>query len=230
MPAPVTIVIPTLNAADGIGATLACLVDGVTAGLVRELVISDGGSSDDIAQLADKLGAVFLTGASGRGSQMRRGGNVAHAPWILFLHADTVLSDNWIDAVWTHIENHSTAGYGRLAFQGGGFMPRLISAGANARARLFGLPYGDQGLLISRTLYDHVGGFKDTPLMEDVAMARALRGRLRMLDLTATTSPRRYQQQGWVRRPAKNLILLARYLCGADPVKLAADYSRRQKT
>jgi rSAM/selenodomain-associated transferase 2 len=230
MPAPLTIVIPTLNAASGIAPTLNCLVPSVTAGLVRELIISDGGSDDDIAQIADELGAVFVTGASGRGSQLRAGADVAQAPWIMFLHADTVLSDNWVDAVWAHIENYSTAGYGRLAFDGGGFMARLISGGANMRSRVFGMPYGDQGLLISRNLYDHVGGFKDIPLMEDVAMARALRGRMRRLGFTATTSPERYKRQGWIRRPMRNLGLLLRYLCGADPKKLASEYSSRQKT
>ena len=224
MAAPVSIVIPTLNAADSIAPTLACLVAGVSAGLVRELIIVDGGSGDDIAQIAQDVGAQFVKCAPGRGRQLAMGADHARAPWVLFIHADTVLSENWAMAVAAHIHTHTDAAYGRLAFDSPGIMARCVSTGANLRSKLFGLPYGDQGLLISREMYDRVGGYRDIPLMEDVAMAGALRGQLRQLDITATTSAVRYERHGWIKRICKNLVLLARYKLGGDPEKMARDY------
>ena len=92
------------------------------------------------------------------------------------------------------------------------------------RSRLLRLPYCDQGLLITRTEYDAVGGFPDMPLMEDVAMARMLGQRLTLLHATAITSARKYQREGWLRRGARNLTLLLRYLLGADPESLVRRY------
>ncbi|MFV2003233.1 MAG: glycosyl transferase, partial [Paracoccaceae bacterium] len=106
-----------------------------------------------------------------------------------------------------------------------GLAPRLVAAWVNLRSRL-GLPYGDQGLLISRELYRRLGGYRDISLMEDVAMSRALRGRLVMLPAAALTSAHSYQRDGWLRRGAGNLWLLARYFAGADPEKLARRYRR----
>ncbi len=86
------------------------------------------------------------------------------------------------------------------------------------------MPYGDQGLLLSRADYDAIGGYRDMPLMEDVALARRLRGQLHMLPLSVTTSAARYQRDGWLRRGGRNLSLLLRYLGGADPARLARRY------
>lgn len=226
MAAPVSIVIPTLNATDGITPMLACLIAGVNAGLVRELIIVDGGSDDGIEQVAQDIGAKFITCEAGRGRQLAHGANVACAPWLLFVHADTVFDGDWPTVMFDHINNQSAAGYCRLSFDDTGIIARCVSMGANLRSRLFGLPYGDQGLLISRTLYDRVGGYSDMPLMEDVAMARALRGYLRRIDMTVITSAARYHHQGWVKRICKNLTLLARFKMGADPEKLARAYRR----
>ncbi|MBD3677503.1 MAG: TIGR04283 family arsenosugar biosynthesis glycosyltransferase [Rhodobacteraceae bacterium] len=227
MRAPLSIVIPTLNAGAELPDTLASLMEGVEAGLVRELVISDGGSEDDTLAIADAAGAVLATGTAGRGSQLARGAEAAAGPWLLFLHADTHLAPGWTDAVQAHIAEHTgAAGYFRLAFRARGLRPRIVAGWANLRSRAFGLPYGDQGVLIPRALYDHVGGYPEIPLMEDVAIARALRGRLLPLDGEARTSAVRYQQQGWLWRGARNLLTLTRYLMGADPERLARAYKR----
>ncbi|MEM8655450.1 MAG: TIGR04283 family arsenosugar biosynthesis glycosyltransferase [Pseudomonadota bacterium] len=222
MPAPISVVIPTLNAAPALGPCLAALMEGVEAGLIAELVISDGGSGDQTCTLAEAWGAHLVTGAPSRGGQLRRGCAAARGAWFLVLHADTVLSPGWTEAVAAHL-GQGEAGYFRLSFDRGG---RVVAGWANLRARVFGLPYGDQGLLIRRDLYARVGGYADIPLMEDVAMARALRGRLRRLDAVAFTSAEKYRQQGWVRRGARNLWTLLRYFAGADPAVLAAAYRR----
>ena len=222
MPAPISVVIPTLNAAATLSDTLEALVEGLDAGLVTELIVSDGGSEDGTAVLADAWGATVIDGPASRGGQLRRGCAAARGPWLLVLHADTVLQPGWTDAVRTHLTG-SQAGYFQLRFDRGG---RLVAGWANLRSRWFGLPYGDQGLLLSRMLYERTGGYRDIPLMEDVAMARALRGYLQPLESVAQTSAARYRAQGWIRRGARNLTLLAQFLLGADPARLAQRYRR----
>jgi len=105
-------------------------------------------------------------------------------------------------------------------------VPRLVAGWANVRTRVLGVPYGDQGLLISKDLYDAVGGYRDHPLMEDVAMARALKGRVKLLEEAVSTDARRYLAGGWLRRGARNLWTLLRYLMGADPSRLARGYHK----
>ncbi|MEO0668509.1 MAG: TIGR04283 family arsenosugar biosynthesis glycosyltransferase [Pseudomonadota bacterium] len=222
MRAPISVVIPTLNAAASLSDTLEALVEGLDAGLVTELIVSDGGSTDDTTVLAEAWGANVIEGAASRGGQLRRGCAAARAPWLLILHADTRLAPGWTEAARAHLQTNE-AGYFRLRFDRGG---RWVAAWANRRAQWFGLPYGDQGLLVPRTLYDRVGGYRDIPLMEDVALVRALRGQLRPIDAVATTSAARYRGEGWVRRGARNLWLLAQFMAGADPERLAQRYRR----
>ena len=151
----------------------------------------------------------------------------AGGEWLLFLHADTRLTPGWASCCLDHLSSHSdNAGYFRLAFDTGGVTARMVSAWANLRSRIFGLPYGDQGLLVSCKLYHAVGGYSDIPLMEDVKMARALRGRLRMLGARLITSAARYETDGWFRRGARNLMTLLRYFLGTDPEILARNYRR----
>lgn len=226
MPAPISVIIPTLNAAQHIGPTLGAVSEALSAGLLAELIIADGGSDDDIATLADYAGARLITGAIGRGAQLAAGAAAARGDWLLFLHADTVLQPAWVEAVIQHMaQNRDRAGYFRLRFDARGLMPRLIAAGANLRSRWLHLPYGDQGLLISRAQYNRVGGYEALPLMEDVAMARKLGHALVMLNADAVTRADRYRRDGWLRRPLRNLWTLARYFLGVNPEKLARGYS-----
>jgi len=227
MRAPVSIIVPTLNAASELPATLAALGAGLEAGLIRELILSDGGSTDATAQIAAEAGALLVSGPPGRGGQLARGAAAARGEWLMFLHADTHLGDGWTRALLDHLRDHGDkAGHFRLGFRADGTGARIVSRWANLRARAFGLPYGDQGLLISRRLYDDVGGFPDIALMEDVAIARALRGHLARIEATAWTSADRYRSRGWLRRGGRNLMTLTRYLLGADPAKLARSYSK----
>lgn len=226
MSAPISVVIPTLNTADKIAPTLACLYEGMAQSLICEVIFADGGSNDGIEKVATDVGATLITAPSGRGSQMCAGASAAKGRWILFIHADTVLSPNWIIEMGKHINGTSKAGYCKLAFDADGFAPRWIALMANLRSRLFGLPYGDQTLLISKLMYQKSGGFPDIPLMEDVALARKLRRQLKPLPVTATTGTERYRKDGWFTRSCKNLITLALYFWGVPPDKLAKRYSR----
>lgn len=224
MRAPLSIVIPVLNGQEALPLALGALVEGLEAGILRELVVSDGGSDDGSCGLAEAAGAVVVRGAAGRGGQMARGAEAAGGAWLLFLHGDTMLSAGWAEVVRAHMEGDLRAGYFRLRFRAVGFWPWFVAGWANVRARLFGLPYGDQGLLISRELYDAVGGFEDIALMEDVAMARRLRGQMCALPVEVVTSAARYQRVGWLRQGGRNLWRLCRYLAGADPERLGRGY------
>lgn len=224
MRAPLSVIIPTLNAEAELPRVLGCLMAGLEAGVLREVVVSDAGSSDRSLEMAEVAGAVVVSGVAGRGGQMARGADVAGGAWLLFLHADTVLGDGWDAAVLAHIGGETRAGYFRLRFSVSGFWPWFVAGWANVRARVFGLPYGDQGLLISRQMYDAVGGFDDIALMEDVAMVRRLRGQLCCLPVQAVTSAARYQHAGWLRQGVRNLWRLGRYFAGVDPAKLRRGY------
>ena len=226
MRAPVSVIIPTLDAAARLGPCVEALGEGLMAGVVRELVIADGGSSDAIASVAEALGARLVTAPRGRGAQLAAGARAAEGEWLLFLHADTALAPGWAQAVRAHIAARpGRAGYFRLRFDRGGVRGRAVSGWANLRSRLFGLPFGDQGLLVSREVLDAVGGYPEIPLMEDAAIARRLgRGRLAMLPAAAVTSAERYARRGWMRRGARNLSTQALYFLGVAPERLLRRY------
>jgi rSAM/selenodomain-associated transferase 2 len=225
MRAQISVVIPTLNAETALAGCLGALMEGLEHGLIRELIVSDGGSEDATRAIAAAWGAEVLEGAASRGGQLRRGVAAAKGDWILVLHADTVLGAGWCDAVRGHLSDKETAGWFRLSFDQSGMAAKIVAAWANMRSR-FGLPYGDQGLLIHRDLYDLVGGYSDQPLMEDVCIARRLRGRLRSLGAVAVTSAEKYRRQGWLRRGGRNLLTLLRYLVGTSPEVLAQAYRK----
>jgi len=226
MRAPISIVIPTLDAAGTLPAALSALIEGLAAGLVREVIVSDGGSRDATCDIARAAGADVVEGSRGRGAQLRRGAEAARGDWVLLLHADTELGEGWSRAASDFVKDPAWAGYFDLAFRASGAAPRVVAGWANLRSRAFGLPYGDQGLLVPRALLEAAGGVPDLPLMEDVALARRLRGRLRPIGVVARTSADRYLREGWVRRSVLNGWQLARYLAGADPARLARAYER----
>lgn len=224
MRAPISVIVPTLNAGRGLNACLAALMEGVEAGLIREVVVTDGGSADETLEIAKAWGAEIVSGAPSRGGQLRRGCATARGDWFLVIHADTMLSQGWVAAA-APVMQAGKAGYARLSFERGGVPGRIVAGWANLRSR-FGLPYGDQGLLISRALYEAVGGYPDQPLMEDVHIARTLKGQLVAMDVTATTSAEKYRKQGWILRGTRNLWTLLRYATGADAHALARAYRK----
>lgn len=224
MRAPISVVIPTLNAGTSLHGSLACLMEGVEAGVIREVIVSDGGSTDQTIALAKDWGAEIVSGPASRGGQLRRGCAAAQGAWLLVLHADTQLSPGWVGPVMRHMQGRK-AGWFQLAFDKGGLPAKIVAGWANWRSRR-GLPYGDQGLFLSRDMYAAVGGYADQPLMEDVAIARALKGQLAAIDAVATTSAQKYQSQGWMRRGGRNLLVLLRYYLGADVETLARSYRK----
>ena len=224
----ISIVIPTLNAAATLPATITALQAGRDSGRVGEILVIDGGSTDRTMAVAEAVGAKVLHSAPGRGGQLQRGAVAAKGEWFLFLHGDTILAKDWLFAVENFISdegNRNRAAAFRFALDDPDPKARRLEKIVAWRCTTFGLPYGDQGLLISRPFYGRVGGYRDLPLMEDVDLVRRIgRRRLAILAVAATTSAKRYRQGGYGLRPARNLLCLSLYFLRVPPKYLVKLY------
>ncbi|HEY7548815.1 MAG TPA: TIGR04283 family arsenosugar biosynthesis glycosyltransferase [Hyphomicrobiaceae bacterium] len=227
----ISVIIPTLNAEAGLAPALAALVPAALDGLVKEAIVVDGGSSDATAGIADAAGTEFLTRGGGRGCQLAAGAERARFPWLLFLHADTVLEPGWereavafMEAVDSGTRPPAAAAF-RFALDDTGLRPRLLERLVALRCALLRLPYGDQGLLVPKALYAEAGGYPSYALMEDVELVRRLgRRRIALLRARAVTSAARYRRDGYLLRPLRNLACLALFFLGAPQSILGRVY------
>jgi rSAM/selenodomain-associated transferase 2 len=222
----ISVIIPTLNAGRRLPPTFLSIFDAAVDGFVSEVIVSDGGSEDATLKIAEDAGATVIVGERGRGQQLRAGAEAAQKPWLLFLHADTALERGWAEEAETFMkQGRDSAAVFRFRLADSGVKPRLLESAVALRCRFFALPYGDQGLLISRKLYDAVGGFAPIPLMEDVDFVRRLgRRRIAILKAAAVTSAERFRRDGYVRRSLSNLSCLMSYYRGVPPERLAERY------
>lgn len=230
----ISVIIPTLNAADSLPRTLVSLLVANQAGVIREVIVSDGGSADSTCVIAEEAGARVIRGQKGRGLQLQRGAAAARGEWLLFLHADTALSMDWHKEAERFIERayDRRAAVFSLRFNAKGIRPWLVALGANLRAHILRLPYGDQGLLISRRHYDRLRGYKNYPLFEDVDLVRRIvqlggRGALAVLPALAVTSAARYQSDGYFDRVWRNARCLRLYFSGVRPEEILEIYHGR---
>lgn len=219
-----SIVIPALDAA----ATLPGTLVAVRAWPGAEIVVADGGSNDATVAITEAAGAKVVRAPRGRGAQLAAGAAAAHGDWLLFLHADSVPEPGWVAAVAAFIAdpaNAMRAGAFALRFDDPALAARRLERIVVWRTRCLGLPYGDQGLLIAKTFYDSLGGFRPLVLMEDVDLAgRIGKRRLALLPAAVLTSAVRYRREGWYRRPLRNLVCLALYYLGLPPRLIARVY------
>ena len=219
----VSIVVPVLDEADSIRESLGALQSARAAGV--EVVVVDGGSTDRTVAFARPLADQVLSAPRGRASQMNAGARAASAPHLLFLHADTILPGGALAAIGDALSRRE---WGRfdVAIAGADPLLPIVAACMNARSRLSGIATGDQAIFVRRDAFDAAGGFPEIPLMEDVALSKALRrsGPPACLRLRVLTSGRRWERHGVV----KTIVLMWRlrfaYAMGADPHRLARRY------
>ena len=223
MPAQISIIIPTLNSETGLHETLRSLFEGIDNNLIRELIISDGGSTDKTKLIADEVGAVVVEGSCGRGLQISKGIDKSKGDWILILHADTSLSSDWSVKLLEKIDKNFAYHF-KLKFKSKSLFARIVEYWAQIRSKFLGLPYGDQGFLIHRDLLDGLGEFPKIPLMEDIALADRLKGKIKPLEILALTSADKYHKNGWLRQSIVNFFILTQYRLGKDPHQLFKIY------
>ena len=228
VPPELGVVIPTLDEEE----TLPHLLEDLDALPVPvEVVVADGGSRDRTLEAARKRGVRTVRTSAGRGRQMNAGARTLASPWILFLHADSRLPRETRDALLSWLSSSASveAAHFRFRLDRDGLWWSLIERGQRIRERLTGLTYGDQGLLISRTRYERVGGFPEIPVMEDVEVVRRLRrdGGLDRIGAPLITSARRYESEGPVRACLRNLGLILLYSLSVRPDRLARWYRPR---
>ncbi|PJK30417.1 TIGR04283 family arsenosugar biosynthesis glycosyltransferase [Minwuia thermotolerans] len=226
MSAALSVVIPALDAARTIGAA----IDSVASPHTGEILVADGGSTDDTRAVAEAHGARVIEVPKGRGAQLCAGAAAAGGGWLLFLHADTRLSPSWQAEAGNFMDipsNRRRAGVFRFRLDSSAPEARRLEGRVDWRCRRLGLPYGDQGLLISRRLYEEIGGFAPVPLMEDVDIVRRIgRRRLHFFDAAAITSAAKFERDGWRRRSARNLVCLTLWFAGVPPRLIARLYGR----
>jgi rSAM/selenodomain-associated transferase 2/rSAM/selenodomain-associated transferase 1 len=220
-----SVVIPALNEAGQITATLAS----VLAGRPREILVVDGGSTDDTIQRARKSGAAVVTSQPGRARQMNAGAAQATGNVLVFLHADTLLPADWLEVVSGTLQTTAVAG-GAFGFRVSPTFPgsRILEWATNLRSRWFQKPYGDQAFFMKRSLFEELGGFADMPIMEDYEFIGRLKKQGRIVTAAAhvLTSARRWRHLGLPRATLINAVVIAGYHLGASPKSLASLYQR----
>jgi rSAM/selenodomain-associated transferase 2 len=222
MPA-LSIVMPVLDEEAAIGPALAALAPLRARGV--EIVVVDGGSRDATTRVAAPGADVVLAAPRGRALQMNAGARAARGEVVLFLHADTVLPPEADRHV---ADGVSESGWGRfdVAIAGADPLLAVVALFMNVRSRLTGVATGDQAIFVRRDLFFAAGAFPEIPLMEDVALTKALKriAPPRNLRERVVTSGRRWERHGTLRTIVLMWRLRLEFALGADPRRLARRY------
>jgi rSAM/selenodomain-associated transferase 2 len=219
----IAVIIPTLNEAALLPETLNCVRANDAA---HEIVVVDGGSEDGTVQLAKIGGArVIQSPKRQRAFQMNLGAQQARGDIFLFLHADTWIGPHALRQIEKTFDQPGLVGGGfARRFRGASPVLRVTSRIGECRSQWLGWFFGDQGIFVQRSAFERAGGFRELPLFEDIDFCRQLSrlGTLTMLRPAIVSSSRRFDARGGLLTTISDVWLTMRYLCGADPVKLAA--------
>ena len=220
-----SIVVPVLDEASGIGATLESLRELRLRGC--EVVVVDGGSRDATRGIAAPLADRVIASPRGRAAQMNAGARAASGDILLFLHADTRLPPGADQSARLGMRR-TGAQWGRfdVTIAGASPMLRLVARSMNVRSRMTGIATGDQAIFARRDAFEGVGGFPEIPLMEDIALSKRLKRVSPPLCLRehVVTSGRRWERHGTLRTILLMWRLRLAFALGADPRRLARDY------
>jgi rSAM/selenodomain-associated transferase 2 len=217
----IAVVIPALDEAGFVEQAVSSALEGP---LEVEVVVVDGGSRDETITRAEAAGARVLRGDRGRGEQQDVGWRATQADAVLFLHADTRLPAGWSQCVADVMSDPEVAGGAfRFRFDEQGVIWRLMELGVAVRVLVLGLPYGDQGLFLRRSILERSGGVPHVALMEDLDLVRMIKrsGRLALLSEAVTTSSRRYRVGGLPRTVAAHFVALLSWYLGVDRARVA---------
>lgn len=218
----ISVIIPALNEADSIGNTIARLAGFKNA----EIIVADGGSTDETVRIAESLGAVVINAPRGRGSQLAAGAREVKSDVLWFLHADTLAPEDAVERIFEALEDEDVAG-GNFAikFQGNSFWPRFLTW-LYPKLRFLGLRYGDSAFFARRSAYEEIGGFRDYPIFEDLDFIRRLRtaGKLKTVAAVVETSSRRFERKSFLLVFLRWTILQVLFWLGVPPEKLVKIY------
>jgi rSAM/selenodomain-associated transferase 2 len=222
-----SVIIPTINEAACIGATLKSIQNARNI----EVIVADGGSEDRTRVIAASFGARVLVCQKGRAQQMNYGASVATGAILLFLHGDTLLPDGFdINLRRLLLKPGIVAGSFRLRIASRRFGFRLLEALINLRSTVLQMPYGDQGLFLKASTFQELGGFPQLPIMEDFVFVKQLKkqGRIVISSSTVLTSARRWERLGIVKATIVNQVIITAFHLGVNPSRLAGWYNQTQ--
>ena len=220
----ISVIVPTHNEAGVIGGLLAALAPLRRQG--HEVIVSDGGSQDATASLAADGADRVVAAPRGRARQMNAGAGVANGEVLWFLHADSALPEHPDALIAAALRGGAEWGWFDVRLSGVHPLLRLVEWMMNRRARLSRIATGDQGVFVSRALFQAVGGFADIELMEDVELSKRLRRHAQPCPIATplVTSSRRWERGGILRTILLMWRLRLAYALGADPSALARSY------
>lgn len=225
-PVRLSVIIPTLNEAVNVAAA----IESAWRAGAAEVIVADGGSSDETAQVISGQRCEFLVAPRGRATQQNAGARAVTGDVLLFLHADNRLGTDDIARQIELAFANPRVLHGALCqrIDASATVYRWLERGNAARVKWLGLPYGDQAIFVRRDAFFELGGFPCEPLMEDLLLMQRLRRQAwpALIAGPVIVSPRRWQRHGVIGQTMWNWWLLLRHACGANPADLAREYRR----